>query len=149
MPPELRTSVADIIAREMQRFRRGRRSRVLAAIACLAFVLQALVPSLAHAWTSVSRAQLIHGPLCSPDPQGARDRLARAIDQEAPARSLPPAAHCPFCTLPVDADAPALTRHAEYALHVAASDEAPIVTPPPPPPAAQARPQAARAPPRG
>lgn len=136
----------------MQRFRRGRRSRILASIACLAFVLQGLVPSFAHALASVYRAQHYPGELCSPDPHGARARLARAIDAEAPApvRPLPPAAHCPFCTLPGAADAPALTPFVGDAPRVSAARSFPNVLseelPPRPP---KQRPQAARAPPQG
>lgn len=135
----------------MQHFRRGRRSRVFASIACLAFVLQGLVPSLAHALASVSRAQHYPGELCSADPRGAHVRLSRALDAEAPtpARPLPVAAHCPFCALPGAADAPALAPFVGDAPRVPAARSVPIVlSEAHPPRPAQQRPQAARAPPR-
>ena len=92
----------------MQLFRRNRSRRLLASIACLAFVLQGFVPSLAHAVASMARSQPFLGELCSADPHGAQLRLADAIAAEAPAseRSLPKVAHCPFCLLPAGGDMP-------------------------------------------
>ncbi len=92
----------------MQSSRRALRRRITASIACLAFVLQALVPSLAHAAASAARGSFYPGELCSIDRDGARARIARAIDAEAPAPSHPSfaAAHCPFCALPPGAAAP-------------------------------------------
>lgn len=137
----------------MERLRRGPRRRIAASIACLAFVLQALVPALAHAAASVARAQLYPGELCSVDPHAARARLAKAIDAEAPvpAQPAPAAAHCPFCALPFGADTPAaparfgwnaptLDSGAEPAI---VRSEGRFVAP------ARERPQAPRAPPRG
>jgi len=84
------------------------RRRIVTAIACLAFVLQSLVPALAYAAASSARAQYYPGALCSIDAHGARARLAKAIDAEtpAPAQPAPSAAHCPFCALPAGAGAP-------------------------------------------
>lgn len=91
----------------MESFRRNRRRRILATIACLAFVLQGFVPSIAHAVASAARAQFYPGALCSADPHGARLRLADAIAAEAPVSgSLPKVAHCPFCSLPAGGEAP-------------------------------------------
>ncbi|MCO5100698.1 MAG: hypothetical protein M9885_07330 [Burkholderiaceae bacterium] len=84
------------------------RRRTVAAIACLAFVLQSVVPALAYAAASAARAQYYPGALCSIDAHGARVRLAEAIDAETPAPAQPAtvAAHCPFCALPAGAVAP-------------------------------------------
>lgn len=134
----------------MERIRRSTRRRITASIACLAFVLQGFVPTLAHAIASAAHAQSYPGELCSIDPQGARLRLAQVLDAEAPApvQSPPSAAHCPFCALPFAADAPAaipsLWKIAQSrttaALPIAPDDDAL-------PRAVQRRPQAPRAPP--
>lgn len=136
----------------MERLRRGPRRRIAASIACLAFVLQALVPTLAHALANAARAQLHPGELCSVDPHAARTRLAKAIDAlaPAPAQPLPSAAHCPFCALSFGADAPAPARFDWNAPALHEDARPPIVSsdghfaaP------ARERPQAPRAPPRG
>lgn len=134
----------------MEHFRRSTRRRILAAIACLAFVLQGLVPSLAHALASTTRANLYPGELCSADPHGARLRLADAIAAEAPASvpSLPDATHCPFCALPFGGETPASTppvwdfslREASHVLPSVSPGELPARP-------AQWRPHAPRAPP--
>lgn len=134
----------------MQPFRRRSHRRILASIACLAFVLQGLTPSIAHAAASLARAQLFLGELCTADPHGARLRLADAIAAEAPPadRSLPQVAHCPFCALPTGGDAPpsnAVTR--DFSL-TPARHVLPSVSPDEPAPLpAQWRAQAPRAPP--
>lgn len=93
----------------MKRPRRSLRRRIAASIACLAFVLQGFVPLLAQAAASAARGQLYLGALCSVDHAGARVRLGKALDAEAPV-PLPSsslgAAHCSFCALPWGADAP-------------------------------------------
>jgi len=135
----------------MKRSRCGLRRRIVAAIACLAFVLQSLVPALAYAAASAARAQYYPGALCSVDSHGARVRLAKAIDAEAPApaQPAPSAAHCPFCALPAGADAPPPASFGwrghdsgeDFALPIARVD-ARVNGP------ARARPQSPRAPPR-
>jgi len=144
--------VADIIARVKRPRRHGLRRRIAASIACLAFVLQSLVPVLAQAAASAARAQFYPGQLCSIDPHGARLRLAGAIDAEAPAPAptLPSAAHCPFCALPVGADAPAPADFVWNAAAVDAEVEPPSVSVETLlAPSARGRPQAPRAPPVG
>jgi hypothetical protein len=134
----------------MERFRRGTRRRIAASFACLAFVLQGLVPALAHAMASTARAQLYPGELCSVDPRGARLRLLQAIDDQAPTpmQPAPSAAHCPFCALPLGATGPAPAPFAWDVRDTGVAAFVPIVSADPPllrP--AQGRPQTPRAPP--
>lgn len=136
----------------MERFRRSKFRRILASIACLAFALQGLVPSLAHALASTARAQLYPGELCSADPHAGYRRFAQALDAEVPASapSLPDAAHCPFCALPLGAEALPSTPpvrdfrflQADYPLQIVSPEQLPA-------PPAQWRPHTPRAPPQG
>lgn len=132
----------------MKRLRRGTRRRIAASIACLAFLLHGIVPSLAHAMAGTARTQFLPGPLCSIDPEGALQRLEAAIDAQAPAPApLPKAAHCPFCALPFGAEGPAPTWSWDFREIVAGilplivSAEAPATHP------SRGRPHAPRAPP--
>ncbi len=136
----------------MERFRRSTVRRFLASIACLAFVLQGLVPSLAHALSSTARAQLYPGELCSADPHAGYQRLAQKLDSEtpAPARSLPDAVHCPFCALPFGAEALPSAQPVRDFRPAQEAHSLPIVSPQPPPaPQARWQPHTPRAPPRG
>ncbi|HEY0879225.1 MAG TPA: DUF2946 family protein [Zeimonas sp.] len=136
----------------MERLRPGPRRRIAASIACLAFVLQGIVPSLAHAMASAARAQFYPGEICSIDRDAARVRLAHAVDAEAPvpAQTLPDAVHCPFCALPFGTDAfppTAFFWDARNDYRVASLPSVSAEVPPLRP--SQGRPQTPRAPPLG
>ncbi|MCD6674600.1 MAG: DUF2946 family protein [Burkholderiaceae bacterium] len=135
----------------MKRPRRSLRRRIAASIACLAFVLQGFVPLLAQAAASAARGQFYLGALCSVDHAGARVRLGKALDAEAPAPlpSSPGTAHCSFCALPWGADAPTPPSFGWRIPDVdidARLPIVPIVASPATP--ARGQPQAPRAPPR-
>lgn len=85
--------------------------RLSAALACLAFLLQALVPS--FAWAVAARhgaagnqPELLIGAICSAhafDGPDAAAEPARPGDPAIP-EPLPAAAHCPLCLLPTGSD---------------------------------------------
>lgn len=146
--------------RTQTRFRGTRRlpgswtgRRLSAALACLAFLLQALVPS--FAWAVAAR----HGAAGSPpDPLIGTICSAHAFDGDAaadPARTddpvtpepLPAAAHCPLCLLPTGSDSAPLVPFFPALATPAAPDQPAVDTATEVPPTIWRRSPSARAPP--
>jgi len=137
--------------RRLPESRAGR--RLPAALACLAFLLQALVPS--FAWSVAARhgaagspPDLLVGTICSAhafDGDTVADP-ARTGDP-APPEPLPAAAHCPLCLLPTGSDSAPLAPFFPALATPAAPDQPAIDTATDVPPTIWRRSPSARAPP--
>lgn len=84
----------------MHHLRRNRPNPFSAWLACLAIVLNALVPAFAHAVAGLSgQDDVVAAAVCSFDGAGAAvPTTTDPFDRQSPhAPSLPSAAHCPYC----------------------------------------------------